>query len=192
MKRVLLTVVVAILIPGLLNATAVMGVFFDPDDPAMASGSYSPAGPLPFVFDAHIMLYYADQYVTGVEYQLLTPDDPGHSQFAYQGVVYPDNMSVELGDPFTGHAITFWPPLNGYLPGYNVCCTLRDCFILTPCASWPDYPVVIGPHPGSEELRGTYMPDNDFFPIVGTTSILCPDQIAVEEKSWGAIKTLFE
>jgi hypothetical protein len=187
MKRVLLTLAVALLIPGMLNA-ATMGAYFGFGGSQMA---YSPPAPFSF-FDVYLYLHNSNYYVTAVEYQLQTPLDPGHALFAYQGVEYPDNMSVDLGDPFVGHSITYWPPLNGYIPGYNLLATLKDCYITGPCGSIIDYPLVIGPHPDSGELRGTFTPDHDFFPISGLTSILCPVEFAAEETSWGAIKSLYE
>lgn len=186
MKRVLLTLAVALLIPGMLGA-ATMGVYFD----GPGQMTYTPAGPFSF-FDVYIYLHAADYYVTAVEYALVTPLDPTHTFFSYNAglIEYPDNMSITDGDPFGGHSIAFWPPLNGYSPGYNMLVTLRECFITGTC--WPDYPLVIGPNPASGELRGTFMGENEFFPIVGLTSFLCPEEIAVEQTSWGAIKSLFE
>lgn len=55
-----------------------------------------------------------------------------------------------------------------------------------------DYEIVVGPHPDSGFLRGTYAPDNDFFDIIGLTSKLCPEEpVAVEEESWGAVKSMY-
>lgn len=54
-----------------------------------------------------------------------------------------------------------------------------------------DYPVVIGPHPESGQLWGTFFPNNDTFPIIGLQSTLCPVAIGVENSNWGAIKSLY-
>ena len=189
MNRVLiLLVVAALLIPGIVGATATMGVYFAP-----GVMSYSPTA---FnQFQAYLYLNNADYYVTAVEYQLQTPSDPSHAFFTINSVEYPDNVSVTLGDPFSGHSISFWPPLNGILPGYNLVCTY-NCYTFEPCwndgGQLVDYPLVIGPHPDSGELRGTYSPDNNTFPIIGMTSILCPQEIANEQESWGAIKSLYK
>jgi hypothetical protein len=147
-------------------------------------------------FDVYIYLHNADYYVTAVEYQLVTPDDPTHVFFSYSAeIVYPDNMSIIDGDPFNGHSIAYWPPLNGYVPGYNMICKL-ECFTTEDCwdngGTLADYDLVIGPHPDSGELRGTYHPDMLPFPIFGLTSFLCPQEmVGVEEESWGAIKSLY-
>jgi hypothetical protein len=106
------------------------------------------------------------------------------------GVTYPDGKSVALGDPFSGHAIAYWPPMNGFVPGYNLVATLQ-CMTFAPCGPLVDYPLVIGPHPDSGEIRGAFAPENELFPIVGLTSIVCPDMVGTQEESWGAIKSLY-
>lgn len=189
MKRVLLSLAVALLLPGMLSA-ATMGAYFSYTPGAMS------ASPAVFTtFDVYLFVHNADAYVTAVEYQLATPTDPTHVFFAIGAVEYPDNKAVNLGDPFSGHSISYWPPLNGYTPGYNLLCSF-PAFLTEPC--WnegglvSDYLLVIGPHPDSGELRGTYSPDNEFFDIIGLTSLLCPSEIATESSSWGAIKSLAE
>lgn len=193
MKKVLLLLTVALLVPGLLSAQT-MGVYFEENPGQMA---YSPPTP---VFEAQLYIHDADYYVTAVEYMLLTPNDPTHVLLYLSGVAYPDNMSVEWGDPFSatqGHNVSYWPPLNGYVPGYNLMATYTFYFAGgppedPPCNYMTDFPIVVAPNPSSGYLRGTYHPDNLTFPIIGLTSILCPEQVAVEEESWGAIKSLYK
>jgi len=64
-----------------------------------------------------------------------------------------------------------------------------ECYVtaitFAPCGSTGDYPLVIGAHPASGELRGTFAPENEFFPIVGLTSILRPEQIGRQEDRVG-------
>ena len=190
MKRVLLLLVIALLIPGMLWATATMGVFFGYTPGLMAMS------PPPFTeFDAYLYLHHADYYVTAIEYSLITPDDPGHAWFSISSVTYPDNKSIHDGDPFSGHSIAYWPPLNGYMPGYNLLCSYK-CYTFEPCWSeggaMIDYEIVVGPHPDSGYLRGTFTPDNEFFDIIGLTSVLCPEvPVAVGDESWGAIKSVY-
>jgi hypothetical protein len=182
MKRVLLIVAVALLIPGLLAAQpmAQMGIFFE-------GGYKTTYTPTPFVpFQAQLFIIQSEYYVTAVEYQVLRPD----ANFVITGVTYPANFAAELGDPMSGHSITFWPPMTGYPNGYDLLATY-NCLTLVDCAQMPDYPLEIGPHPDSGELRGTYSPDNDFFPIIGLTSYLCPEVVGAENQSWGAIKSMF-
>jgi hypothetical protein len=185
MKRVLLTAAVALLIPSLVWAwTPTLGVYFD------GKLTYTPDAPF-HAFAASLVIVQSAYYVTGVEYSLVTPNDLGHAQFIITGWHFPPNYSVEIGNPFDGHAITFWPPMTGYPEGYDILVTY-DCLTMQPCSQMWDYPIVVSPDPTSGELRGTYAPDNDLFDIIGLTSYLCIDQIAVEEGSWGAIKSMYE
>lgn len=188
MKKLLLALALVLLIPGAASAVT-LGCYFGYEPVSMA---YSPT-PFSF-FDVFLFLHGADYYVTAAEYQLLTPHDPTHALFSITDVTYPDNMVVTLGDPFAGHSIAYWPPLNGFVPGYNLLVAFR-CVTFAPCGGGGggliDYPIVIGPNPGSGELRGTFLPDNEFFSIRGLTSILCPEQIGTQEESWGAIKSLY-
>lgn len=188
MKKVLLVLIAALVVPGLLSAQATMGVYFE--NPGQMA--YSPPAP---VFEGLLYLHNGDYYVTAVEYLLATPSDPGHALVWLTGTAYPDNMSVELGDPFDtalGHSLSYWPPLNGYTPGYNLLATYSFYMPNGPCVGIVDYPLVVAANPSSGYLRGTYHPDNLTFPILGLTSILCPEQVAVEEESWGAIKSLYK
>lgn len=185
MKRVLLTAAVALLIPSLVGAwTPTLGVYFD------GKLHYTPHSPFN-EFKAHLFIVQSDYYVTGIEYSLVTPNDLVHAQFTILPEIdYPPNYSVHLGDPFSGHAITFWPPLTGYPEGYDLMATYT-CLTLVPCSQMWDYPIVVSPDPSSGELRGTFAPDNEFFQVIGLTSYLCIDQIAVQEGSWGAIKSMY-
>lgn len=194
MKMVMLFAVM-LLVPAMLCAQATMGVYF----------GYEPGlriyYPTPFsFFDVFIFIHNADVYVTAVEYQLQTPTEPpehggAHIWFQISEVHYPEKYSVSLGNPFDGHSITYWPPLDGWAPGYNEICHLV-CFTTEPCwtegGGMVEYLLVIGPHPDTGELKGTYWPGNPPFPIIGLTSKVCPEEpIGVEEESWGAIKAMF-
>jgi hypothetical protein len=189
MKRALL-IVLLLLVPATLTAEiATMGIFFDLIPASMADY------PTPFsFFDVYLYMHHADYYVTAVEYQLQTPSDLTHALYQINSVGYPEYYSVSLGDPFNGHSISYWPPLDGYNPGYNLLCKITG-FTTDYC--WNEdgpiveYYLVVGPHPDTGECKGTYWPDNLTFPIVGRTSIICPqDPVAVQEESWGAIKAM--
>lgn len=185
MKRVLLMLTMALLIPGVLSAEPTVGLYFD-----VGVMGYNPSGPYT-AFEVYLYIHDAAYYVTGFEYQLLTPDDPDRDYFGITEIIYPEYVSVDLGHPFSGHAITFWPPLGGYTPGYNLMCTFM-CYTTVECGQIQDYRLVIAPHPDSGELRSTYAPDNEYFYPIGLTSVLCPSQIATEAESWGAIKSLYK
>ena len=186
MKRALLILAVMLLLPGIAAAQSTVGLFFD----GTGVMHYYPATDA--FFTGYLYLHNADYYVTGLEYQLLTPLDPSHALIDMGTITYPDNSSLQMGDPFTGHTITYWPPLNGFMPGYNLLCTIRF-FAMAGCDQGlpTDFPMVIGPHPDTGVLRATYYPDNDYFYPAGLTSILCPAETGVEEESWGAIKSLY-
>ena len=138
----------------------------------------------------YLYIHNADYYITAIEYQLVTPMDATHSLIMLVGVTYPDNLSVSFGDPFSGNAVAYWPPLNGILSDYNLLATI-EFYAPDGCEGMADYPLVVGPHPDTGELRATYYPDNYYFYPVGLTSILCPVTTGVEEESWGAIKSLY-
>lgn len=184
MKRVLLTAAVALLIPSLVGAwTPTVGVYVD------GYLTYTPDGPfVPFL--ASLVIVQNEYYVTGIEYSLVTPSDPAHGQFVITGYDYPPSYSVHLGNPWDGHAITFWPPLTGFPTGYDVCVTY-ECITMVECVDMFDYPIVVAPDPGSGYLRVSYGDDNDLLEVIGLTSYLCPAGIGVEEGSWGAIKSMY-
>jgi hypothetical protein len=183
MKRVLLTVA-ALLIPSILMAApATVGVYFDGTLTGTTPGAYTP-------FKASLYIVQSEYYVTGVEYGLTTPNDPGHVQMFIMGYTYPPSHALTIGDAWTGQSLTYWPPLTGYPTGYDLLVTY-ELMTSVECVDMPDYPIVVGPSPDSGFLRGTYSPNNDFFEIVGLTSYLCPESIATEEESWGAIKSMY-
>jgi len=53
------------------------------------------------------------------------------------------------------------------------------------------YPLMTGPRPDSGEIRGTFAPENELFPIVGVTLSICPDLVGTQEESRGAIESLY-
>lgn len=162
-----------------MAAPATLGVYFD----GLLHTTPAPATP----FNGYLVLVQSDYFVTAVEYQLVV----SNPNFVLLGTTYPANFSIENGDALAGHSIAYWPPMTGYPEGYDVLATY-NCMILQDCAVMPNTTLEIGPNPASGELRGTYSPDNDFLPIIGLTSFVCPDGVATESKSWGAIKSLVD
>jgi hypothetical protein len=184
MKRVLLTVAVALLIPSILMAApATLGVYFDGTLTGETPGAYTP-------FTAGLYIVQSEYYVTGVEYGLTTPNDPVHAQLIITGYNYPPSHALTIGDAWSGHSLTYWPPLTGFPSGYDLLVTY-EIITTVDCVDMPDYPIVVGPSPDSGFLRGTYSPDNDLFDITGLTSFLCPEQVSTETESWGAIKSMY-
>jgi hypothetical protein len=204
MKRVLLAIAVALLLPGIVSAEPTMGLYFDTIPYAMHA--YPPAytgDPATTSFRAWLYMHHADAYVTAVEYALICPEDPYYGSTHPPGpplnliiinYYYPDAMSITNGTAFAGHSIAFWPPLNGYMPGYNVLCWydmgIPGCWNGEPSGPLADYGIVVGPSPESGAIQYTDYPDYYKYPAIGPRSTLCPEVDAVEDASWGAIKSL--
>jgi len=152
---------------GTCVAAPRLGLYFD------LQKQYRPTGMFA-MFDGHLILHGANTSVSGVEYCLETPYDPNHAELFLLDVEYTDNYSLMLGDPFLGHAITFWPPFDGY-EEYNVLCKY-SFFVMHGCDQGLDYdfPIVVSPHPDSGYLRGTSWPGHELFDIMGEWSYLCP------------------
>jgi len=195
MKRLLLTLFL-VLFASTSLAGATLGLYFD-----LWPGTMAYAPPPTSFFDVYLYLHASNYYVTALEYQITTPLDPAHAFFAIVEVSYTQQAVVTLGSPLEGHSIAFWPPLDGYNPGYNMICKFK-CMTLASCLApggptaqgepvLADYPIVVGPHPESGQLWGTFSPNNETFPIIGLTSTLCPESVGVENTSWGAIKSLY-
>lgn len=189
MKKALLTVFV-FLIPCVLSAAELcLYCGYNP-------GQMSCSPPAFTTFEMFLYLYNAENYVIAIEYQLATPDDPLHEIFVIESLEYPVNMSGTSGHPFTCHWISYWPPVDGFSTSYNLMVTMC-CMLLESC--WndggpvADYRLVIGPCPGTGEPQPRGLnSDNQYFPIIGQTSILCPFDIATEETSWGVIKSMYK
>jgi hypothetical protein len=144
-----------------------MGLYFD------GHRFYRPPGQF-VLFEGQLLLSGADTLVSAVEYGLQTPFDPSHNILIITGVEYPDNSPIQIGNPWSGHSISFWPPLDG-TQEYNLLCTITFLMFYT-CDQIPlyDAPIVIGPSPDSGYLRGTSYPGHILFDIFGETSYLCP------------------
>jgi hypothetical protein len=102
---------------------------------------------------------------------------------------------VNLGDPLIGVSITYWPPLDGWNPGYNLLCVLHFLAVdkcLQCGGTLIDVPIQIVPHPDTGMISGTCWPDNELFQFIGLTAIICPFGTATEESSWGAVKSMVE
>jgi len=144
-----------------------LGLYFDGTQHYRPWGMYD-------VFDAQLILHGTDTYVSGVEYRLETPYDPGHAALVIMEIEHHDNYSIDLGDPWYGHSISFWPPLDGSAD-YTILCTY-SFLTLQSCEDGftSDWPIVVSPHPDSGFLRGTSYPGHELFDIIGETSYLCP------------------
>jgi hypothetical protein len=185
MKAFLIAALV-LLIPAVIAAQPTMGVYFTY---APFDIYYSPSVPGES-FDGYVYGHNIDCYLSACEFQLVI----GHSSILLTGFdLLPG--SVNLGLPLDGISISYWPPLDGWNPGYNLLCTFHFA-ALDVCdefgGSLVNVPIQIGPHPDTGEIRGTCWPDQNIFQFIGLRSIICPFGTATEEQSWGAIKSMLD
>jgi hypothetical protein len=183
MRAALIATMILLLLPAALFAGPTMGVYF----------TYSPTqmhySPMPFEqFYGYMYAHHTECYLNAAEYQLVIP--PG---VVLMGWTLPAG-SLELGGPLAGHSIAYWPPMDGWNPGYNLLCT----YLFMAISSCPatggtilDAPIRIVPHPDTGLIQGSCWPENYLFEYTGLTSILCPELYSVQETNWGAIKSLF-
>jgi hypothetical protein len=146
-------------------------------------------------FTAYVYVDNAGCYLNGVEFGI----SPLPAGIFYDGFTVPAG-SLWIGDPVTqgGVAITYFPPLNGYFPGYNELCKLHYtaeedwCECGTPSGGHIiNQPLRVVPHIETGAIRGACFPEGNLINFVGLTSTLCPYPISVKSRSWGAIKSLF-
>lgn len=191
MKRLLVAIVLLVLVSAGANAqcTPNIGVFFDTDLNSLV-------WPAPFeTFPAYIYVWGVDLSITAVEFSLDTPDDPLHEYCFHTDVVYPEQTSLYMGDPWNGLSIAYWPPLSCYGDDAVLLCTINlvtteACTTDGGTLSW--YFIDIAEHADTGEMRGTFAPDNEFFPLYACTgySIICQPPYANEAASWSAVKSL--
>jgi len=172
-RCVMLAVLCVVFTSGVCLSQPRIGVYFD------GHMSYRPTGQFT-VFEAQLYLNGTTEYVSGVEYSIETPNDLSHTELFVMGVTYPDNYSASLGDPFSGHSITFWPPIAGYLEDPLLCTITFMAMQGCDLGLGFDWPIVVSPHPDSGFLRGSMWPGHDLFELIGETSYLCPCHWAPE------------
>jgi hypothetical protein len=143
-----------------------LGLYFDQE----GSSPYGWPDPYPNLFDLYLILRNADYYVTGVEFML------DLSYCIFLDYTLPEG-ALEIGYPTGGMSIVYWPPLNGFVNDNLLMCTVH-CLTLEACCcrggTLGDVPLRVLPHPDTGEIRGTYAWDNEFFSIIGLTTIMCP------------------
>lgn len=179
-----LIITLLILIPVSTLAQPTLGVYFDP-----WPGKMHIEVECEHIYHAYLYGHNIDCMLTAVEYELDMPAD-----LSVILTTYPPEYQIHMGSATTGHSITYWPPLNGWTPGYNILATYS--ILAQDCCTWHggtlvDKPMVIIVHPKGGQVAGTCYPDNAIFDFIGLTSTICPEVISVEEQSWGAIKALY-
>jgi hypothetical protein len=184
--KAFLVAVLVLLIPAVIAAQPTMGIYFTHTP---FNIYYSPTH-MGEQFDGYVYGHNIGCYLTACEFSL----EIAHPAIQLTGFTLLPG-SINLGDPLAGISITYWPPLDGWNPGYNLLCTLHFLAIEF-CEEFGgtlvNVPIQIGPHPDTGEIRGTCWPDQNIFQFTGLTSIICPFGTAVEEQSWGAIKSMLD
>ncbi|HSG29717.1 MAG TPA: hypothetical protein VLA34_14650 [Candidatus Krumholzibacterium sp.] len=183
MKKVILALAILSMVTGIATACPILGLYNSGNFWVNPEGAFIP-------FHLDLYLVHSEYYFTAVEYQLKTPWDLTHQKFVILNVEYPDNHSVELGSAFDGHSLAFWPPCTGYPEGCDLLARFT-CMTTVPCDQMWDFPVIVGPHPITGYVRGTYWPDNEMTSIHGASAIICAKAVPVESTSWGAMKSMF-
>jgi hypothetical protein len=192
MKRVLLAVAVTLVIPSILIAEPTVGVYFE--DMELA---YTPAVTTPFY--AALYIQQTEEpivQITAIEYSLelskdgvpIAPGDPLIVAIDPDG--WPWEYSIDYGDIWGGHAITYFPPLSPDSQGFDLLATY-EMVLLQDCTAAGEITVTVKEDPRSGYLRGTYYPDADKIYCVGLSSLVCPAEVGTKEESWGAIKSMY-
>lgn len=183
MRAAAIATLVLLLLPGVLFAAPTVGAYFTyaPNQMYYNTAPFEP-------FTAYIYGHSLGCYVNAFEFGMTLP-----AGIVVTGFTVPEGSLTQGGLP-TGLAITYWPPLNGVDPGYNLLCTV-DLLALPDgaCGAIMNAPlqIVADGTSGAALPRESCWPENNLTEVFGLTSIICPDQIATESKSWGAIKSLF-
>jgi hypothetical protein len=149
--------------------------------------------PMPYEeFNGYVYCHAVACDLSAVEFRVALP--PGIELVA---LILPQG-GLNMGDPKSGVSVAYWPPFS---PGYSLLCTL-DLFAMKWCASFGgtmiDAPVRVGPHPEtglvSYSCRTVNLGQSEYYlrDFIPLTSVLCPVSVATQEKSWGAIKSLFQ
>jgi len=202
MKRVLLALTVLLMIPGMLLADASLGVYFGSGQLFIKEGEV-PAYPVWFKGYLYI---YAPHKVRSFQYQLVMDpcnEYPEDCEPELMSIEYPWNFALELGNPLTGHAVTYNPQLPCNDNGFDLALTFNfrmpdGCT----CADIPNFEMCIAgapesfaiPHPTLGGLYGIYdTPEEDdiAFDIDGLTSTICISETDTNEESWGAVKSMY-
>jgi len=176
-----------VLLPAGLWAGPTMGLYFD-----------NPPAQLYYVpqqweqFQGYVFGRDINCYLDAAEFMIQMPS--GIALLSYE---VPEG-SLTLGDPQSGVSITYWPPQDGWNPGYNLLCTVQFLNVGDKCwcpygGTALDLVARIVPHPTGSGILGSCYPENSLFQFSGLYSVLCPSTLCMgtESASWGSIKSLY-
>jgi hypothetical protein len=159
--------------------TPFIAVYFDQSYQAQTPlGSSCPGIDVPGTL--YIALLNANVFVTGVEFAVDYPPE-------MTWVADLNKQPVTVGTTPTGFSMGWSLPQNGFSP-IDICEVLFT-WNCDGCAV-TNIPIVVIPSPITGFLGFTDFPDNNLFPAVGLTSLICPT-IPTEKTSWGKVKSLY-
>jgi hypothetical protein len=187
--RAAIIAMLILMLPAALLAGQTMGVYFTG---APGQMWYSPA---PFeYFKGYLYGHALNCQVSAIEFGLAMP--PGiilsnPDPLNPTAVLEVPETSVVMGSLPYGVSVSYFPPLNGYYPGYNLLGAIWILALPDLICEGQNLPLQVIPHGDTGMLHEACYPENYLQPVIGLTSIICPDVIATEETSWGAIKSLF-
>lgn len=182
--RAAIIAMMILLLPAALFAGGSIGVYF----------TYIPGqmhySPTPFEqFTGYVYAFNSGCFLDAAEFRITVP-----AGLVVSGFGIPEG-SLSLGDPINpGLSVTYWPPLSGFDPGYNLLCTLNffaPVWCYSSGGTLIDAPIAVVPTLDSGLLQYSCWPENYLVPFTPYTSILCPEMVGTQDASWGAIKSLF-
>jgi hypothetical protein len=181
--RAAIIAMMILLLPAALFAGPTLGVYF----------TYAPTQmhycPMPYEqFYGYIYEHNSQCYLNAAEFALELP-----AGIFLMGFTLPAG-ALQLGTLPAGLSVAYWPPMDGWNPGYNLLCTVQIMAIdwcYTYGGTMHDAPIRVIAHPDTGLIQGSCWPENYLFEFTGLTSIFCPEVYGVKETNWGAIKSLF-
>ena len=187
MRSAIFAIVIVLLLPvtSVTAGAGTIGLFFTQ---SLGQMHYSP---VPYEeFKVYVYSNGVQCKLSAAEFRLDLSHAPGINLVNYtvpiEGLVF--------GDPSDDFSIAYWPPLN---PGSNLLCTF-DLVAMSWCSEYGgpgatlvDAPILVGPSGQTGRVVYTCWPEYYMLDIIGMTSTICPASIGTQDKSWGAIKSLF-
>jgi hypothetical protein len=182
--RAAIIAMMILLLPAALFAGPTMGIYFTYNAGQM---TYSPTANE--MFTAYVYAQGTQCYLNAAEFEICYP--PGILEIGFE--VPPGSLTLGASAD-EGLSIAYWPPMDGWNPGYNLLCTLH-LFAADWCrctgGTLSDAPATIVPHHDTGLIQGSCWPENYLIEYTGLASIFCPEVYGVQETNWGAIKSLF-